>query len=241
MTAKGNQLVQIQKAVAMLEKARTLDEVVHIRNVADAAAQYARAENLGTEAIAYANEIKLRAGRKAGALLREMAESGKRATPVSTLQPGGVAGSTGRVLPALSDLGVTRNESSRWQRLALIPEDRFEEAAREGRSESAALQLVPVEKRAAAKKKPQKKKPQIPGPRAKVNGFTHDQALRGLRTAAVDLEALAVALDDGALGDWSRLHHSNDAQRWFVTLEQSLPIVAARIKRALREWKGAAA
>jgi hypothetical protein len=63
-------------------------------------------------------EIRLRAERKAGELLRQM-EKAKGGNPNLSHRP---TGST------LSDLGITRDQSSQWQRLAAVPEPEFEAA-----------------------------------------------------------------------------------------------------------------
>ena len=57
----------------------------------------------------HATEIRIRAARKAGELLKVMAETGERHN-ASDGRPGKVSGA-----PTLSDLGVTPNQSSRWQ------------------------------------------------------------------------------------------------------------------------------
>jgi hypothetical protein len=60
--------------------------------------------------IAWATDIRLRAERRAGQLLAEMADSGEREGK----------GRREQMSPAvtLNDLGVSRMQSSRWQRLA---------------------------------------------------------------------------------------------------------------------------
>jgi hypothetical protein len=43
----------------------------------------------------------------------------------------------------LEDLGVTRDESSRWQRIATVPAPKFERAVAEHKSEAAIAALAP--------------------------------------------------------------------------------------------------
>ena len=101
-------------------EARSVDEVKDIRDKAIAMAAYARqAKNRDLEADAV--EIRLRAERRAGELLTEMEKN-----------QGAVAGKTGckgrPVLdskPKLADFGVSKTQSSRWQALASIPQDKF--------------------------------------------------------------------------------------------------------------------
>lgn len=66
-------------------------------------------------------EIKLRAERRAGELLGEMDknEGGRPAETSNIVLPVSCA-------PTLSDLGITRMQSSRWQSIAQIPEQVFE-------------------------------------------------------------------------------------------------------------------
>lgn len=134
----STQMERLTEAVAMLADARSLGEVVHIRNMAAAAGSYARAEKLGTEAMAYANEIKVRAARKAGELLVQMAETGER-----DLGHGGDRRSpSAPVTVKLADLDVSRNESTRWQRIASLSDETFERAAAGGSSETAIARLA---------------------------------------------------------------------------------------------------
>lgn len=123
-----NALARLDRAVILLKEARTLPDVAKIRAMASAAAEYARAEKLGSEALHYANEIKVRAARKAGELLAEMAKKAERVTQggdKKSKSPAGILKS-----PTLSDLGVTPKESARWQMLARIPDATFERVLR---------------------------------------------------------------------------------------------------------------
>src|SRR5271165_769454 len=72
------------------------------------------------ELIGYATEIRFRAERRAGQLLADMAARGERRQPIA---PGNT------VLPALADLGVTKMQSSRWQKLAQLTEEEFDARA----------------------------------------------------------------------------------------------------------------
>jgi hypothetical protein len=62
----------IGTATRMLAEAKSLPDVRNIRDLATAAAAYARAHALGLEAVSHATEIRLRAERKGGEILRQM-------------------------------------------------------------------------------------------------------------------------------------------------------------------------
>ena len=114
------QLVRIDEARQALAQVATVDDARKIVDVAEAMRVYAKKAHLGLEAQNYAAEIKMLAERRCGELLRDMAEKGERAThetarSSSTLQ-----------LDTLDDLGIEKTQSSRWQKVAAVPEAEFE-------------------------------------------------------------------------------------------------------------------
>jgi hypothetical protein len=104
-----------------IEQAYRIDEVKDIRDKAMALEAYARqAKNV--EAERHASGIRLRAERKAGQLLKTMAKAKQRET-------GGKPKRSHRAtVKKLADLGVSKTQSSRWQHLADVPEEKFEQA-----------------------------------------------------------------------------------------------------------------
>lgn len=80
--------------------------------------------------ILWATEIKVRAERKCGAMLAESARNGERATPADGMKRGANKhlsnGATS--VPTLSDIGITRDQSSRYQQLASMSDEHFEAA-----------------------------------------------------------------------------------------------------------------
>jgi hypothetical protein len=98
-----------------------VDEAKEIRDKARALEVYAKqAQN--TEAERKAGEIRLRAERRAGELLREMKQRSERHNGRGGDQKSVSRASTLK----LPDLGITRDQSSQWQKLADIPEREFE-------------------------------------------------------------------------------------------------------------------
>jgi hypothetical protein len=106
-----------------IDAAYEVDEVKDIRDKAIALEAYSK-QARNKEAERRAREIRLRAERKVGKLLRAM----KKAKGAA--QPGiGRAGGTRSDGPtALRDLGISKEQSSNWQKLADVPEDEFEAA-----------------------------------------------------------------------------------------------------------------
>lgn len=121
-----NTLIRYDTARRALAEARAVDEVKDIRDKAEAMAAYAR-QAKDQDLIAWATEIKIRAERKCGEMLKEGAKNGERATAgknqgARSSQPATNSQKT------LSDIGISRDQSSRWQKLADMPEEHFETA-----------------------------------------------------------------------------------------------------------------
>lgn len=116
-----DELARLSSAARALSEAKNLDEVTHIRDIAKAASAYAQAAKLGLQAQNDAIEVQLLAERKAGEMLAEM--------PKAT---GGGDTSGGSLVappqspPTLNELGISKKESSRFQKLADIPEPEFQ-------------------------------------------------------------------------------------------------------------------
>lgn len=111
----------MRRAYGEVESARTIDEVRDIRDRADAARQYARAAGYSREITNMCAEIKLRAERKAGSLLAEMPKHPAGRPPENRSQP------ETNLPPKLADIGVSKNQSYRWQQAAAVPDDVFED------------------------------------------------------------------------------------------------------------------
>jgi hypothetical protein len=117
-----NELTAIDSASRALAQARTLGEIKEIRDKAEAVRKYAQSAALGLDAQNKAAEVKLRAERKAGRLLAKL--------PLR----GGDRKSNNRMdCLKLEDLGISQNQSTRWQRQATLPEREFEEYLRSTR------------------------------------------------------------------------------------------------------------
>lgn len=122
------QLVRYEQARTALAECQRVDEVKDIRDKAEAMAAYAR-QAKDTELIQWATEIKVRAERQAGAMLAGAekatgAEYGSR----HFTDVGGRIERPSTPTPRLSDMGITKDQSSRWQSLAGMSDEHFETA-----------------------------------------------------------------------------------------------------------------
>ena len=119
-------LAKLSAATYALAEAKTLEDVKQIMDIAEAARTYARAAKLGLEAANHAAEVKLRAERKAGELLQQLERAphdrGNQhvAASQSVTQPSQYA-------EVLSDNDINRMTAHRWQTVATVPDEIFEE------------------------------------------------------------------------------------------------------------------
>src|ERR1700722_17379718 len=115
-----NALATLDRARLMLAEARTLPDLKKIRDIAEAAKAYARAEKMGIEAQNYAGEIVVEATRRMGELLlaaeknpgarRYLKGTAKQAPP-----------------PTLEELGISKKQSAICQDIARLSQEKFRE------------------------------------------------------------------------------------------------------------------
>lgn len=139
-------LARYDAARAALAAATRVDEVKSVRDKAEALALYAR-QARDTELLDRATELRLRAERRAGELLGVMAQMGERA------RRGGDRKSKSRSgILTLAEMGVTPNQSARWQQLALIDEPAFEMLVAQRKAEAVKAAEASRAERQAQKK-----------------------------------------------------------------------------------------
>jgi hypothetical protein len=113
-------LTKYNAARRALAEAVRIDEVKDIRDKAAAMRLYAM-QARDRVLIDQATEIRLRAERRAGELLKDMANNGERHRRGDSNQHAKSQTAT------LQNLDINKSQSSRWQKLAETPDDDFEE------------------------------------------------------------------------------------------------------------------
>jgi N6-adenosine-specific RNA methylase IME4 len=119
-----NYLVLWDKVKQAIEEAHGIDELKNIRDQAEA---YRYAMKLAGEAPAVvrkAEEIKIRAERRAGEILKTMVKA------KGAIEPGTKRGTTqseGKTASTYADQGIDKRDASMWQKIADIPEEKFEQ------------------------------------------------------------------------------------------------------------------
>lgn len=120
----GVTLATVEQAKIMLAQVSAVDVAKDIRDKAEALRQYMKQAGDGLQAQNYAAEIKLRAERRGGELLRELERAPGARTdvqPHSTMEQGS------EYRAALTDNNIAPVTAHRWQAIASIPEDQFDE------------------------------------------------------------------------------------------------------------------
>ena len=205
------QLMHYDAARLALAEAIKFDDVLAIKDVAKHAELYAR-QARDTELIERATEIKVRAERRAGQMLTEAKESGD-------LRGKGNPQWSSASTIGLEAIGITKNESSRWQKLALVNDSQFEDAIAESKDAGKPISVKAVLAKTATPK-PEKEvapvvvAPVVDNPEDYVMPDESDslpqiaENLQKERDAAVDLVKRYESTDvKKVTDDYDRLHN----------------------------------
>ena len=118
-----SELVRYDAMCRAIAEAHAVDEVKDIRDKARAIEMYARqAQN--TEAEERAREIRLRAERKCGKLTAQIPSAQGVRTDLTSSHDT-------TKYDALQRAGISKDQASKWERLAAVPDDLFEQALSE--------------------------------------------------------------------------------------------------------------
>lgn len=127
-------LARVGAASNMLAEAKTLDDMKHIMDIAEAARTYAKAAKMGLVAQNHAAELKLRAERKAGELLAtlERSKGGRPETQTSVVR-------VSEYRSVLQETQTAPTTAHRWQTIAAVPTQVFERVVIEAQVQSTEL------------------------------------------------------------------------------------------------------
>lgn len=134
-------------------------------------AAYAR-QAKDQELILMATEIKVRAERRAGEMLRDSAERGERAGQsdggkrAAAERWGSSSDDATSYPPTLSDIGITKDQSHRWQSLASMSEEHFETAVATAKDTAGQVTTAFMLREAEKHRRPQGKP--MKGPKAEA-------------------------------------------------------------------------
>jgi site-specific DNA-methyltransferase (adenine-specific) len=120
-------LVKLEDVKKTLAQATRLHQVKAIRDKAEALRLYFKQQANGLLLQNQAAEIKLRAERKAGTLLTEMEKAKGGGDGSNQYRKSNRSHEVTSSSPTLADIGITKMQSSRWQQVASIPENIFEQ------------------------------------------------------------------------------------------------------------------
>jgi 16S rRNA G966 N2-methylase RsmD len=153
-------LAKYETARHALQAAQSVDEVKDIRDKAEALRIYAR-RSQDYEMSNWAAEIRIRAERRMGQMLRAQKESGE-------MNKGGgdrksdeyhqSRNETSDLIPTLSDMCISKSMSSRAQAIASVPEDVFETTISEYKTSKKELTGSTMQKLVKKTKKEEKSK-----------------------------------------------------------------------------------
>jgi hypothetical protein len=129
----------------------------------------------------------MRAEIRAGELLAEMKECGERVASKDMLKKGRGSSTQPRE-PKLSDLGVTKTQSSRWQRLAALPKEEQEKKIRAAKRKAEAAVAPPAKTPRATKSA--KSKPTTPMPKPVIEPAPKERVIPEVITADQELAVL---------------------------------------------------
>jgi hypothetical protein len=109
----------VQRVSQVLAETDRFDDILKVHSTGELCRQYARQRQYGIDIRNIGAEIKLRAERRAGELLRTMPKNPGRLLRGSTMEPRDD-------LPTYEDLGIPKTTAHRWQQVARLPDALFE-------------------------------------------------------------------------------------------------------------------
>lgn len=119
-------LIRFEAARQALAEARSIDEVKDVRDKAEALRLYVKQQGESLEMQNDIAEIKLRAERRAGQLIKEMRDNGELMTQRDNQHTRSSANG-GSPKKTVGEIGLKYSQVSDWQSIAAMPEETFEQ------------------------------------------------------------------------------------------------------------------
>jgi hypothetical protein len=155
--------------------------------------------------VSWALELKFRAERRAGELLRESASVGQRnwsGRPKKPLPSGNGS------LPTLADVGLTRRQSFLWQKLAAVPEPEFEQVLAEAAEPATTSGLLSRAAELARERRQSEPGEQLPQPELAAPDRPTSEVLLNRTRAMRGIEGVATEFASRPDVVWSRLNRN---------------------------------
>jgi hypothetical protein len=218
-------LIKYNAAKRALAEAVRIDDVKDIRDKAVAMRMYAmQAKDRGL--IDQATEIRLRAERRAGELLRDM-EKNKGTRGDGRPKIGGRGERPPKdQAPKLSDLDINKSQSSKWQKLAEMPEGDFEQLVAHAKHMACTAVLRAQQSNPKPKPKP-KSKPKRNGADIAATCVSEVEMIVRAATRGMDMEERQALLEQlitavqgimvGATVKDTKADRNADHDRWVET------------------------
>jgi hypothetical protein len=118
-----NSLTIFERGNQLLAEANTVQKAKELKDLALTAADWAKHKGLGEEAVKLAMSYAMDASRRMGELLQATERADKETRYGSTRQE---QPQKTTKTPTLQELGITRKESSRAQKIAALPQETFD-------------------------------------------------------------------------------------------------------------------
>jgi DNA repair exonuclease SbcCD ATPase subunit len=231
------QMIRYEAACRALAEAKAVDEVQDVRSKADAMRIYGmQAKNKSLEVDAA--EIRIRAERRLGELLAEQkAGDGLNRGAVGHAGPGrgnkNVVVTHDRVLPTLAEAGISKDLSSRAQKLAAVPKAEFEAEVGEWRDRVQAEHARVTTRLESAGERELAKAPTAREPLDKARDHAKKQnaVIRALRADVAARDAEIESLKGDLAETRANAAEMADSLQAYMTAEEGVEKAAKEIKR----------